>query len=271
MSTDQDPILSVDFDAMYRRQWERSSYGPRSSSDWNRRAAERYRLFKIGDYERAFMKHMDLTDARSVLDIGCGTGNLAVPLARKVSRVYALDFSEEMLRHLREHARASGVDNIRAFCLSWTDSWRRVPRADIAVCSRAMSVKNLRAALVKMSRHAKKRCYATIHAKGNYVSADIARLLDRTITPRPDYIYAVNILYQLGCRASVTFIRSPGGRRYENLSAFLEGIAWRIGRLSPREIRRLSEFYDRLPRDARGARRHRHDFKWALLSWETPR
>ena len=32
--------------------------------------------------------------------------------------------------------------------------------------------------------------------------------------PRPDYIYAVNLLYQLGIRARVDFIRTTGGMTY---------------------------------------------------------
>ena len=268
-NNDLDPILSIDFAALYARQWERSSFGPRNAADWDRRASERYHVFKIGDYERSFLRHMDLRGMESVLDIGCGTGNLAVPLARRVKRVYALDFSQSMLNFLKRHAREARVRNIQTFCLSWSDSWKRVPKADIAICSRALSVRDLRSALVKMSRHARRRCYASIHARGNYLSDDVLRLLDHRIVPRPDYIYAVNILYQLGYRAAVAFIRSPGGRSFETQQEFLDSVEWRLGPLRPAERKRLTAFYENLPIGRDGCRHHAHDFEWALLSWET--
>jgi ubiquinone/menaquinone biosynthesis C-methylase UbiE len=43
------------------------------------------------------------------LDLGAGTGFLAIPLAERVGRTYAVDHSPAMLRLLAEHVAASGV------------------------------------------------------------------------------------------------------------------------------------------------------------------
>jgi ubiquinone/menaquinone biosynthesis C-methylase UbiE len=45
-----------------------------------------------------------------VLDVGCGTGTLAVKAAQKGARVTGLDFSPAMLRLAEEKARAAGVE-----------------------------------------------------------------------------------------------------------------------------------------------------------------
>jgi precorrin-6B methylase 2 len=271
MPKPEDPMMNIDFAGLYRRQWDRSSFGPRGAADWDRRASDRHRTLQIGDYEQAFLQRMNLEDARTVLDIGCGTGNLAVPLALKVRQVYALDFSRQMLRFLRFNARNAGVRNIRVFRRSWSDSWKGVPVADVSICSRAMGVRDIRAALIKMTRHARKRCYATVCTQGMYLSADVAERLGRQITPRPDYIYAVNLLYQLGYHARVDFIRSPGSRAYGNEDEFVEAVRWRVGRLSGAEDKRLRDFFKTLPVNRRGERVHAHAFDWAFLSWECAR
>ncbi|MFG0285947.1 MAG: class I SAM-dependent DNA methyltransferase [Phycisphaerales bacterium JB039] len=46
----------------------------------------------------------------AILDLGCGTGRHAVPLAARGFRVTAVDLSEGMLELARRRARAAGVD-----------------------------------------------------------------------------------------------------------------------------------------------------------------
>jgi SAM-dependent methyltransferase len=264
----KDLICDIDFNALYREQCRQSSFGSRTAADWDRRAEQRDRRDLNSDYNREFLARVNLEGARTALDIGCGVGNLAIPLARRLRKVTALDFSREMLRRLLANARRAGVSNIEMFLLSWTDSWKGVPPADVVICSRAMSVEDLKAALEKMNRQARRRCYLTLHAGGSYLGKDVMDLLDRPLEPRPDYIYAVNILYQMGLRARVDFLRSQGGMTYASAGEFLDGIRWRIGPLSTKEQKRLRRFYGTLPRDEKGQAKYRHDFEWAMLAWE---
>ena len=264
----RDPILDIDYGALYREQRRKSSFGERSSADWDRRAAGRSRAGPDDDYTRAFLARIDLTGVQTALDIGCGTGNLAIPLAQRLRTVHALDFSPGMLRQLAAGANRTGVANIVPHQLAWTDPWRGVPRTDLVLCSRALGVEDLRGALERMNRQAKRRCYATLHAGGSFLGPDLLRLLDRDLVPRPDYIYAVNLLYQLGIRARVDFLPTQGGMTYDSAEAFLESIRWRIGKFSAKEEGRLRKFFRGLPRAADGKRRYRHDFTWALLAWE---
>jgi SAM-dependent methyltransferase len=48
----------------------------------------------------------------AVLDLGCGTGQIGVPLAKSVSRVVCVDPDAAMLAEAREFARRSGALNI---------------------------------------------------------------------------------------------------------------------------------------------------------------
>ena len=265
---ERDAILDIDVPGLWQDQCRRSSCGPRSSADWDRRAERRSRGEDGSDYSRAFLAHMDLTGAKTALDIGCGTGNLAIPLARRLQKVHALDFSPEMLRFLEINRQRAGLDNIAMHQLSWTDSWKAIPAVDIVVCSRALGVGDLRAALEKMDRKARRRCYATLHVGGNYLGGDVLAMLGRKMAPRPDYIYAVNILYQMGIRARVDFLRSTGGMGYASAEEFIGAVRWRVGELAAKEERRLKKFFRALPRAPDGKRHYRHDFTWAMLSWE---
>ena len=87
--------------------------------------------------------------------------------------------------------------------------------------------------------------------------------------PRPGYVYAVNVLYQMGFRASVNFLRTVGGLDYDGPEPFIDGIRWRLGALTPAETRRLEAYFRALPRGPDGQTRYRHEFTWAVLAWET--
>jgi arsenite methyltransferase len=65
----------------------------------------------------AFERKIAITKTRMrpdhvVLDIGCGTGSLALRLAPSAARVHALDISGEMIRIANEKARAQQVENV---------------------------------------------------------------------------------------------------------------------------------------------------------------
>ncbi len=47
-----------------------------------------------------------------VVDVACGPGSLTLPAAQLARRVDALDFSSEMLSHLRQRLADAGIDNV---------------------------------------------------------------------------------------------------------------------------------------------------------------
>jgi ubiquinone/menaquinone biosynthesis C-methylase UbiE len=76
--------------------------------------AEHYAKFRRG-YSADVVDHVVVAlglDGRSrVLDIGCGTGQLTLPLARRTRGVLGVDVEPDMLRLAREAGIASGVTN----------------------------------------------------------------------------------------------------------------------------------------------------------------
>lgn len=106
-----------------RQQPERSGPGW-----WDRRAARFAASTGSEDGRRrvAEVLHMlgrqaALQPDAEVLDIGCGPGNYALPLARRVRKVVALDPSEGMLAILKQKAAAEGITNIETVCQPWEE------------------------------------------------------------------------------------------------------------------------------------------------------
>lgn len=78
--------------------------------------AERYARKPVQNVE-SFERKIAITRSRMsagsvVLDVGCGTGSLALRLAPDAGHVHGLDVSREMIRIARGKAEAQGVRNV---------------------------------------------------------------------------------------------------------------------------------------------------------------
>jgi ubiquinone/menaquinone biosynthesis C-methylase UbiE len=73
---------------------------------------ERYRSrYPVAELD-ALAARLGLDGSGRVVDVGCGTGQLAIPLARHAGTVVAIDPVADMLASGRPAAEAAGVDNI---------------------------------------------------------------------------------------------------------------------------------------------------------------
>ena len=85
-----------------------------SDAFWSTYARSYDRVLPVMPFYRdAIQRHIAAIlacGARRVLDVGCGTGNVAIPLAIAGARVIALDKSDAMLERLRDKAIAHSVE-----------------------------------------------------------------------------------------------------------------------------------------------------------------
>jgi ubiquinone/menaquinone biosynthesis C-methylase UbiE len=62
------------------------------------------------DEAEAFIKRLDLEPGMKVLDVACGTGNLAIPAARLGATVTGVDIAANSVEQARQNAKAEGLN-----------------------------------------------------------------------------------------------------------------------------------------------------------------
>lgn len=263
----------IDFGALYRAHMQRNRLVPKPASAWDTRAADYGRTqgahggeCERGPYIEDFLARVDLTGAGSVLDIGCGPGTLALPLAQRGLEVTALDYSERMLEQLREKAAAAGLSEIRALHRAWEDDWHDVPVCDIVIASRSTTVDDLEMALNKMARHARLRAYFSYPADGFFVSREILALLGTQPPVLPDLLLALGMLRRMGVHPRLDYILMPsrlaGCATFEE---FEQRLSWSTGPLDGAARSRLCAWY---AADPERAQRGGGPMRWGFVGWK---
>lgn len=172
--------------------------GRRRTPDSQKHWDERAKSFSFKDtpdaYLQSFISKAGITGEESVLDMGCGTGSLAVALASMGCSVVAADFSTGMLDRLHSKAAERGVlwergssefysggssaggvkmcpseieaGKILPLRMSWEDDWANYGveenSVDVAVASRSVITHDLEDSLKKLSAVACKKVCVTV-------------------------------------------------------------------------------------------------------------
>jgi arsenite methyltransferase len=105
---------------------------------WNA-LAEKYARQPVANPE-AFERKIAITKSRMtptaiILDVGCGTGSLALRLASSAAHVHGLDLSSEMVRIARGKAAAQNVDNVTFHVGPFDDSVSFAPESLDGLCA----------------------------------------------------------------------------------------------------------------------------------------
>ena len=257
------------------------------SSNWDKRA-ESFANRKVSSYSRKFIEFLGLEAGETALDMGCGTGEIAIQHAKAGCDIIAADFSKGMLAYLRQGMADEGIGTERSGNLgsilplemSWTDDWstRGVTEncVDVAYASRSIIVNDLGAALDKLCHVARKRCAITLTTDSS--PSEDNRLLEalgRKAVSSYDMIYAYNILYQMGLRPEIRMIESDKRSTYETLDQAIESGLRHIKNPTPEECAIVADFIaahlveNDDPDDPRPLKLDYSRYsKWAFISWE---
>lgn len=97
------------------------------------------------------------------LDVGAGAGRYALPLARRVHEVVAVDPSSTMLRTLRELAAEHEIGNVRPIEARWPIASGEAPSADVALIAHVgYDIESIRPFLDALESAAGRLCVAVL-------------------------------------------------------------------------------------------------------------
>lgn len=259
-------IAAIDFARLYRDHLATTTRTRKNASDWDQRAPGMAGKALRSNYAAEFVARMDLADATSLLDVGCGPGTIGLAVADQLERVVGLDYSAAMLGVMQAKAAEMDLGQVvQTLHRAWEDDWSDVPVCDIVVASRSTTVEDIASALAQLHAKARLRVYLTHLVGGDFTDPAIQAAVGRRMPTVPDYIYLINILHRMGIHPRLDYIA------HENRLAdatdfddFARRVAWSMGGLNADETERLRTWYERAtPQQRKGA-----PMRWAFISWE---
>lgn len=165
---------------------------------------------------------MELNPEYTVLDIGAGTGRLAIPIAKQVKTVTAIDQSLGMLAYLQKNMEKEGVTNIVCVNKRWEDIELGVDIEphDVVIAAHSLGMLDMQEALAKMDATAKRYVYLST-AAGRWLDGELWKAIYGEKQPAwwlgTDYIYLCNILHDMEIYANVEIWDSEFEHHYESL------------------------------------------------------
>ena len=254
----------------YREYMKEIAFSEQPAESWDKRA---HTMQKKGNprskYFDFFINAIDLNGISTVLDVGSGTGALALQLAPHVDHVYCLDYSRAMLDYVELNAREAKLANISTIHLSKEDDWQGlVPEVDVLVSSRSGLDIDIERLFEKFHRHTRQHIYFSYLAGGRFDQPEISSLLNKERKAFPDYIHIINILYEMGIDPALSFVHAPGRFQHCTDEAhFIELVTAYYGDSTADDIDALRHFYQK---ESANFVKDNYAMKWALIDWVVP-
>lgn len=199
----------------------------RTSADfWDRRAKGFHRTTKATVIYDPFLHKLQqvVTPQTSVLDVGAGTGRLALALAPQASEVIVVEPNAAMLNYLRRDADEQGLTNLTYLQTTWQDAPVDLS-ANIVICSHVLyPIRDIVPFLTKLQAATRDACY--IYMRATSIDAQTSHIWqhfhgDARRMP-PSYIHALDILYEMGIYANVEIVETPQSLRYPSLDGAVD-------------------------------------------------
>lgn len=236
---------NIDWEALYNKPWAGRTPGEKGKGNaeyWNRRAGNFAKKAHHPENRLNAEKLLDRfawSENEIVLDIGSGPGSFAIPLARRVGKILALDIAAEMLSTLAQQADHEGIKNISTHVGSWLDVPAEVSTGfDTMICFNALGCAALREdgtchmgmAVAKMAAAAR-RGMVLVPLADLPVDKPLLQALNMpfTVSRRERVALLFHIMVREGLLPDVEIISRPFFWAFASLTEGVDVIGQRIG------------------------------------------
>ena len=206
---------------MQKASWRKRRKDENMTEFWNKRAKRYNESIKRENRTEQIIAKLDIDSECTVLDIGAGPGTLAIPLAKIVKHVTAVDPSSGMLACLKENAVNERLKNIACINKKWEDLeiGKDIAEHDIVIASHSLAMLDIKEALTKMNDVARRYVYIFTFAGIQLWDYDKLwhELYGEEYQPEPDYIYLYNVLYEMRIYANVEITNSEYKQQFSDL------------------------------------------------------
>lgn len=269
------PVEHIDWNEAWRTAQQNHSMRKHRSNMtefWNMKATRYDRMENMGANRAAQVIDRLKVDAEtSIVDIGCGPGTLTIPMARVAGAVTAVDPAQAMLDRLREKAAAEGLSNILTINKKWEEVQlgTDIGPHDVVVASYSLIMEDIRAALSKMNAAARRGvCLFWFAGRPTWGHEALwPKLFGETFVPGPDYIYLVNVLYQMGIHPNIEVTQRTHEQRFLSMEDALDNWRENFPGLSPEQDTILRAHLEETLLPEKGAYCSRNDMKTAMIWW----
>jgi len=190
---------------------------------WNRFAPKYEKRHSPGNVDHRvqgvldmFLQQQILNGETAVLDIGCGPGTHALPLAEICKSVTALDGAGEMCLELEKKVKEKNIGNIKVLHRMWEDvdikKENMLKKFDLVLASMTTAVCDYET-LDKMNQASRNNCCLIFWAQNssNQARKELWKILFQEEDPgygAASVIYPFNLLFSLGYYPEMRYIDS---------------------------------------------------------------
>jgi SAM-dependent methyltransferase len=254
---------------------------------WNKRSKTFGSMCGRNRYIEEFIERLAPRAGATVLDMGCATGSLAMPLAKRGHAVRACDFSPDMLKRLDACIAEMDDDaRITTKLMDWHEDWDAAglgpDSVDIAIASRSIPSGSdngfLRQAIEKLDRVARERVAVTVPAGPlPALEPTVLMHLGRAVPNDRTDAEAIAILADMNRFPQLSYIDHPRPMVFESFDEGASELRRMVGRspLSPVEEKSFNRYAESHFRriEHNGAVSYQLDYPltvhWAFITWAT--